>query len=885
MVFLVEDDGEVVAGLGGVAVAPGCADPGFGFGDFVFAEENPAEGIPCCDEKGGAAESVGAGFAIVGGLIEEVEGAAGGGLGEREVEGGIGKFVGGVIELPGVLAGGGDIAKQGFAFVLFAFVEEGGAELHFDVGAVGLGDEAGAQHFFGGWMIAVLREDRSEVQNGGFTAGIEIESGLEGGLGVFGLLLTHVGKGQEAGDVGLDGVDSEFEFVVGDGCLCVASLHGEVAVVAPEKGLAGAQLLGLIELLSGTSPVLSLLQRGSLTNQIGGGWSVGALEGWVKIGVAFGGGEEAELDVVFGGDFGVGDPLVVGVPVGGGDVLLEDLDSAVGGEDALFEFVGDVEAGERCLGVDGGGKIRGPAFGEGHFGVIDFDVGFAEFDGGDGRIFFVDVAEASGRKLGEDAEIVPVAALVALVVVGDVEGRGGVVGLGELGVGDFASEAHGLRDVLHELIPLGGGDGANGLPVADFVLPAKIHDEMGVGGAFVVECSGGFEVDSRGEGWIDWGGFDVGFAGGGDDERLLAANRGHEEAVGRDFGGGVEPDGFAVDVGEVDGVVEGAGRGNGFVEGDAGADEDGVGGDVGGGEHGDEEGSFIFAVAVLIAEDIGGGVGLIAADAEGYADVADLGADEVVDGAGLGVVGGFVGGEGADAGADIVVGSGAGGLQAAIPGSDFGPGVEVGPGDVGEFGIVADAEGGIFVEEEESVFVFAGYGLELGAVPPVDVLVGGFGEGGFVLWTPDLDEGGLGDVEFDGFGEDDGSGRGEVEAFAAPEVSGGLGLGANDAEFVFEVVAGLEAANGNLLLLEVAVEGSLTSDLGGEFLGVGGWGGDDGAVGVANADVVDFDVFGAGGEVEGDDAEGFDGSLVVDGDDAGDFLGTGAVGGVAIDAG
>ena len=87
-------------------------------------------------------------------------------------------------------------------------------------------------------------------------------------------------------------------------------------------------------------------------------------------------------------------------------------------------------------------------------------------------------------------------------------------------------------------------------------------------------------------------------------------------------------------------------------------------------------------------------------------------------------------------------------------------------------------------------------------------------DGGFVVGAPDLEVAVFGDVELDGLGADDGAGGGEEEAVAAPEVAGGFGLGADDAEFVLEEVAGLEAADGDLLLLEVAVEGGLAGDFG-----------------------------------------------------------------------
>ena len=103
-------------------------------------------------------------------------------------------------------------------------------------------------------------------------------------------------------------------------------------------------------------------------------------------------------------------------------------------------------------------------------------------------------------------------------------------------------------------------------------------------------------------------------------------------------------------------------------------------------------------------------MGLVAADAEGYADVADLGADVAVDGAGFFFGGGFAGGERGDLGADVVVGLGAGAFEGAIPGADFLPGVEVGPGDVGQGRVVAGAEGGVLVELRRAFFFLPAVG-------------------------------------------------------------------------------------------------------------------------------------------------------------------------------
>ena len=163
-------------------------------------------------------------------------------------------------------------------------------------------------------------------------------------------------------------------------------------------------------------------------------------------------------------------------------------------------------------------------------------------------------------------------------------------------------------------------------------------------------------------------------------------------------------------MGEGDGVIEGGGGGDGGVEGDAGADEDGVCGDAGGGEHGDEEGGFVLAVAVLIAEDVAGVVGLEAADAEGDADVADLRADVGVDGAGLFVGSGFAGGEGGDLGADVVVGLGAGAFEGAVPGTDFLPAMEVGPGDVRRGGSSLEPRVGLLSSLRRAFFFWPAVG-------------------------------------------------------------------------------------------------------------------------------------------------------------------------------
>jgi hypothetical protein len=741
--------------------------------------------------------------------------------------------------------------------------------------------EAVAEGLFRGWVVVMQSTDGGLVEDQRVVDWVVHSRGLEGGDGLIGFLVEHVVGGQEARDEDLVGVKGELLLEVGDGFGGVVVLHGEEAVVAPQECLFVVQRFSLVEELAGSLQVFALLRLVDLADEVGSGGIVFHGGGCGGRGSVGGGGDE--LDVGFAVEARVLEPLVVGLPLRGGDVLLDDLDLAIGGEDAVLELVGFVEGGKGGFGVDGGWKVGGPAFGQRHDGVVGLEVGQAELDGGDGGILFVDVREAGGGKLRDDAEVVPVAILVALIVVGDVEGNDGVVGAGELGVGDLATEGHAVGDALHEVVPLGGRDGADGLGDGDFVIAAEVHDDVGVGGALVIEGADGLEGVERWKRRIFGGGFDVGIAGGGNDEGLLAADDGVEQAERRDFGGGVEPDGLAVDVGEGDGVVERGRGGDGGVEGDAGSDEDGVCVDAGGGEHGDEEGGLVLAVSVLVVEDVAGLVGLEAADAEGYTDVTDLGAYIGVDGAGFLVRGGLSGDEGGDLGTDIVVRLDAGAFEGVIPGADFLPAMEVGPGDLREGRVVAGAEGGIVVELEEGVPVLAGGGCELGALPAVDAFGGGVGESGFVVGAPDLDVGVFGDVELDAFRAHDDAGGGEEEAFAAPEVAGDFWLGADDADLVLEEIAGLEAADGDLLLLDVAIEGGFAGDFGGELLGVGGRGGDDGAVGVVDADVVDLDVLGAGGEVEGKNAEGFDAGLVANLDDSGDLAGAGAVGCEGVD--
>ena len=189
---------------------------------------------------------------------------------------------------------------------------------------------------------------------------------------------------------------------------------------------------------------------------------------------------------------------------------------------------------------------------------------------------------------------------------------------------------------------------------------------------------------------------------------------------------------------------------------------------------------LVLTVAVLVREDLGGGVGLVAADAEGDADVADVGGDVVIERAGFGLVGGHARGEFGGLGLYRVVGDDAVGLEHAVPLAHLFPGFEGGPGDGGQLALF---EVELLIGGPENLLLRGGFGfgfladrgLQLGVAPEVDVLprgIGGSGGGGFDrlnAGTPDVDVHAGGDTQLGGLGEDDG---GSAEYLLAPALSG-----------------------------------------------------------------------------------------------------------------
>ena len=128
-------------------------------------------------------------------------------------------------------------------------------------------------------------------------------------------------------------------------------------------------------------------------------------------------------------------------------------------------------------------------------------------------------------------------------------------------------------------------------------------------------------------------------------------------------------------------MIEDSGRRNIGDRRDAHADEGGRGGETFRAQERFEERVFIFAIAVLVGENLGGGVGLIAADAEVDANITRVRGYELINGAHL-VFGRFgVFGEFGGAGTESVVRLRLSESEAAIPVPHLSPAMERRPGD------------------------------------------------------------------------------------------------------------------------------------------------------------------------------------------------------------
>jgi hypothetical protein len=188
--------------------------------------------------------------------------------------------------------------------------------------------------------------------------------------------------------------------------------------------------------------------------------------------------------------------------------------------------------------VDGFGQDSRPAFRKLEAGGGDLCAGSTELNVGGWWVRFVGTRNIVRGDQGGDAEVVPViAGLIALVVVAQAEGIGGIFGAGDFGMAGGAAEAEIAGDLLDHLLMLIGCGLMKDAAEGKLVIAAKSPDDMGAGGAVFVERAGGFELlDGR-----ERDGFrselDDGRAGFGDDKGVLAANEDVEEAIGSNLSG------------------------------------------------------------------------------------------------------------------------------------------------------------------------------------------------------------------------------------------------------------------------------------------------------------------------------------------------------------
>src|ERR1035437_9597080 len=173
----------------------------------------------------------------------------------------------------------------------------------------------------------------------------------------------------------------------------------------------------------------------------------------------------------------------------------------------------------------------------------------------------------------------------------------------------------------------------------EFEVVAKGDDNARVGDPGIVQRADRIHrLDGR-KGKIGGGAFNRSDAGVGDDQGALVTDRINEDAIRGNFRRRVKPGSLAFDRDPGDEMVEGLRRGDGFVEADAGANENRVGVWAKKIEHGGQKGVLILAVTVLVLQDFAGMMRLIPADAEGYADISDLGSDICIDGADFSLLG------------------------------------------------------------------------------------------------------------------------------------------------------------------------------------------------------------------------------------------------------
>jgi hypothetical protein len=166
---------------------------------------------------------------------------------------------------------------------------------------------------------------------------------------------------------------------------------------------------------------------------------------------------------------------------------------------------------------------------------------------------------------------------------------------------------------------------------------------------------------------------------------------------------------------------------------------------------------LVLAVAVLVFEHFRGVMGLVAADTEGDADVANLRGDVGVDGFDFIFFAALAGGDLGDLGFDFCVGHDAIVFQAAIPLANRIPALERCPGYVRKLAflglnLLVGGEDVLFLALVLGFRLFPDGGLELGGGPTENVLCTFDGFDGLVGGAPDIYVGIFGEAQFQGLG-------------------------------------------------------------------------------------------------------------------------------------
>ena len=341
------------------------------------------------------------------------------------------------------------------------------------------------------------------------------------------------------------------------------------------------------------------------------------------------------------------------------------------------------------------------------------------------------------------------------------------------------------------------------------------------------------------------------------------AQRGNEQTKRGDFGGGIHPNQVGAVVRGGNQMIELRGRGNGGVERAQQRNQDGIGRDIDGLQQRGQEHVLIRAIAVLILENFGSGVGLIASESEGKTNVADIFSDITVERLHFVEAGSASDGQFPGFGADFGSGSGATFGESRIPLRDFVPISESSELDVRNFGRRKFSGGGVVIRNSE-IFMFPaidgapilGFRRKR-AVLLIDLRGAGRGETGFANFFSgnirkirglNQDGAALRDIHFELFIEHDGA---IEEILLEPKLTGSFRGDEVRGDFVFDGIAGMQRGNRDVNFFVVGVGGRVAFDGCDHFFYGVGLSGDCGAVGMEHADKVNVDLF-AGGVIAED---------------------------------